>query len=894
MTSNYKYLEIDSNFRNRNQYPNPCDFIIPTRTSNNNINKYNDPIISSIEFSGSKKKPGLNFTEAGSTQTLIYLDIDEADIDNYYIGSLLSINNEDSKIIYYDGLQKTALVEKPYSFAPLANTQYFTRYSSPYFSSNILPYEPNLVTNSVNNLQLLSLNSSDVPGVYKDSFVRFINGGNTNMTAIIVTNYEINTSPGNPLSQSYSQPTVDLIEQTSNQRVVETIPNTKFSTSLVISDNSKITVVGAPNFNNGDGTVYIYDESITLIQQLIQSDLPNSGFGYSLSVSNNGSVIVVGCPNYNSNTGCVVIYKKTNNVYLEFSRLFSTNSQSYFGYHVSSNIDATLIAVSSPYSSTSGQVFVYKLVNSSYIIQSILESGLVEANSNFGSVTSMDSNGIFLAISSPFDNDARGSVSVYKRTGNNWTQTSRLTGFTSVAGMTISNDSNWLVIGDPTYLTVNGGSGGVWIFQRSGNLWAQKGNVIIASGSTGEYIGQGISVSISRDGRNLIVGAPGDNNNVGAAFFYTLVNGNVISVAKAVGNQGITRPDGQGQGNVVAISGNGMIYLSGNPTDNNDTGAFWAFRQNSNNIFGEQGFLIYPSIDGYLVNFSLNMKSTNLEDDVVIRLRNGSDLSAPIIYERTFTINVSMTREDYVFNTIDSSPLIGNNPYTLTISDLNPSGNSAITLFGIYANSQYIAFNTLVYPKLQTFQRPAITTKVITIEPSLPLVNFLGSGLDIIEFNSFTRENSSALYVYDSQQLSSSSNESYYEIELTQIVIPKQLINTGYGGYLENYPYFYVELYNESQNNNTNTLASINPNSTFVLFKVPVFIRGEVKNFYTFKNVQKTQIIKLKLDQYLHFRIRLGSGEIFSWKQIDNFSPSAPNALLQITALFRLLRLKSI
>ena len=62
-------------------------------------------------------------------------------------------------------------------------------------------------------------------------------------------------------------------------------------------------------------------------------------------------------------------------------------------------------------------------------------------------------------------------------------------------------------------------AGAVWVFTRSGGVWTQQGNKLVGAGAVGAAA-QGQSVALSADGNTAIVGGPGDNSQIGAAWVY--------------------------------------------------------------------------------------------------------------------------------------------------------------------------------------------------------------------------------------------------------------------------------------------------------------------------------------------------------------------------------------
>jgi hypothetical protein len=94
-------------------------------------------------------------------------------------------------------------------------------------------------------------------------------------------------------------------------------------------------------------------------------------------------------------------------------------------------------------------------------------------------------------------------------------------------------------VGGPTD---NSGIGAVWVFTRSGGVWAQQGSKLVGTGGTG----QGYSVALSADANTAIVGGPQDSGDVGAAWVYTRSNGVWTQQGNKLVGTGATEPAQQG------------------------------------------------------------------------------------------------------------------------------------------------------------------------------------------------------------------------------------------------------------------------------------------------------------------------------------------------------------
>ena len=168
-----KYMDINSSYRDRNRYPNPCDFVIPYRGSKEYSYEpfFNDPILNSTPYSNASSNSPPLLTQAGSTPTDIILDPRETTIPNYYILSFLEINGEFHKIIQYNGTTLTATVDIPF-ITPIIGVNYKIRKTIPTLTTNI-------TLNSIdfyNNVTKINLLSAIINSTLDNLYFRFLNG----------------------------------------------------------------------------------------------------------------------------------------------------------------------------------------------------------------------------------------------------------------------------------------------------------------------------------------------------------------------------------------------------------------------------------------------------------------------------------------------------------------------------------------------------------------------------------------------------------------------------------------------------------------------------------------------------------------------------------------------
>jgi hypothetical protein len=150
-------------------------------------------------------------------------------------------------------------------------------------------------------------------------------------------------------------------------------------------------------------------------------------------------------------------------------------------------------------------------------------------------------------------------------------------------GVAVSADGNTVIVGAPDD---NSNIGAAWIYTRSNGVWSQQGAKLVGSGYTGTVVRQGWAVGISADGNTAIIGGYADNNAKGAFWFFTRTNG-------VWAQQGTKFVPNDFTGNAligiaVALSADGNTALIGGGGDNSNFGAAWIFKRTGSN-WAQQG-----------------------------------------------------------------------------------------------------------------------------------------------------------------------------------------------------------------------------------------------------------------------------------------------------------------
>ena len=200
----------------------------------------------------------------------------------------------------------------------------------------------------------------------------------------------------------------------------------------------------------------------------------SENFGTAAAISNDGQTFIGGSWKKNPKTGYIYIYKVgtynfwNRNAFALQKSISGTGSRDKFGYSVAINDDGTVVA-----------------------------SGAIGDNGNTGS-----------------SNNKKGLVRVYKKDGNNWPQLGLdITGIANADIFGSSIDLN----GDGTILAVgatghDGAKGHVRVYKLNGNSWDLMGSDIDGIAANDGF---GYSVSLSKDGNTLAIGAKAHDNSKG-------------------------------------------------------------------------------------------------------------------------------------------------------------------------------------------------------------------------------------------------------------------------------------------------------------------------------------------------------------------------------------------
>ena len=339
---------------------------------------------------------------------------------------------------------------------------------------------------------------------------------------------------------------------------------------------------------------------------------PTDQFGTSVAVSANGHVLVVGAPR----VARIYVYVRPANGRWKDARqtiaLLGFTRNDNLGTSVAVSGDGSTIVAGAPYENGgAGAVYVYVEPRGGWKDASVLPTNMLHAadstgNDALGASVAIAAHGGTIVAGAPGWRSEQGAIYLFKRARNGWGHTNPLGGvwanvgeaggnsaYGGVFGLSVAMSANadTIAVGAPFE---NGWEGGVYVFNRSHGRYlgyrelhdlasGTADGFFLCSSSSGYGVGNpelGYSVGVSTDGETIAAGEPCAGRG-GQAVVYTERHGDWLRRSSNI-TAGLTprAPNAaytQQFGFSVAVSGNGRTVIGSDPMLDNGYGAFIAW-----------------------------------------------------------------------------------------------------------------------------------------------------------------------------------------------------------------------------------------------------------------------------------------------------------------------------
>jgi len=252
----------------------------------------------------------------------------------------------------------------------------------------------------------------------------------------------------------------------------------------------------------------------------------------------------------------------------------------------------------------SGSAYIFRYDGNTWTQQQELNAGAFGAAEDyFGSSVSIS--GVYAIVGSYNDDNVNGneagSAYIFERDGNNWIRREQLLASDGQAGdwfgASVAISGDYAIVGAFYEDDVAANAGAAYIFEHMGNDWVERQILRAPDGAAFDYFGYSVSI---HNGIAVVgaVATDDNQNNSGSAYIYQRFGDNWMLMNKIhAGDPGAS----DDFGNSVAVHGNFIIVGA---RDNDDiginSGSAYIFRRNGFNWVQAWGPLVFGAAGDWL------------------------------------------------------------------------------------------------------------------------------------------------------------------------------------------------------------------------------------------------------------------------------------------------------
>jgi hypothetical protein len=314
--------------------------------------------------------------------------------------------------------------------------------------------------------------------------------------------------------------------------------------------------------------------------------------GYSVALSANGDTALVGARGYNGLAGAAWVYVRSGSTWTEQAKLVGAHGGTLAeqGFSVALSADGNTALIGAPVDAGAeekyyGAAWVFTRSGTSWSEQQKLVATGSSTDAQQGHSVSLSASGNTALIGAEDNESGVGAAWVFTREAGSWTQRGgKLVGKHGAEiglqgwGVALSGDGDTALIGGPKAEGEKGERevGAAWVFTWTGSEWKEQTKLPSGSGA-GPETGEGESVALSGDGSTALVGGIGYNHSLGGAWVFTRSGETWTQQGEPLlGDDADTQAE---QGVSVALSEDGNTALVGGYHDDTSRGGAWAFER---------------------------------------------------------------------------------------------------------------------------------------------------------------------------------------------------------------------------------------------------------------------------------------------------------------------------
>ena len=254
----------------------------------------------------------------------------------------------------------------------------------------------------------------------------------------------------------------------------------------------------------------------------------NNFFGVSLVIS--GDTFVIGdhyFPESDTESGTAQVYTRSGTTWTRQQKLVAPDVAAYDHFGMSVAISSETVAVGShwddDHGEKSGSAHVFIRDGNSWTHQQKLTASDAAEGDTFGYPLAIS--GDTIVVGAPRDDDhgpESGSAYFFTRSGTTWTQQQKITASDAAEGdyfgSSVAISGNVLIIG--AFKDDDGGldTGSLYVFTRSGNSWTERHKLTASDPADEDYFGASVSFS----GGTIAASSNSDDHGVDSGAVYIL------------------------------------------------------------------------------------------------------------------------------------------------------------------------------------------------------------------------------------------------------------------------------------------------------------------------------------------------------------------------------------
>ena len=333
------------------------------------------------------------------------------------------------------------------------------------------------------------------------------------------------------------------------------------------------------------GSAYIFEHDGNSWRQTAKLNATDAGasdyFGRSVSIS--GSFAIVGAiredPNGTTDAGSAYIYETDGEAWTQTAKLVASDLQANatFGFAVDLSGDYAIVGAQRQdlgAESEAGSAYVFKRINGTWTQTAKITAEDAQDSDFFGASVAFSGDEVVIGATREDGNGTnRGSAYVFRRDGEQWTQTAKLIPDEpqdgAFFGGSVARSGDTIVVGADSHNTDAGSfAGRAYIFNRNGDSWTQTAVLEAEDGQANDLFG----ISVAIDGDYALIGAfgadQGGNAVAGSAYVFKRDGAAWSQLKKLVAED---PPNTDAFGTSVAIAGDSLVVGAPHLGQNNTT-----------------------------------------------------------------------------------------------------------------------------------------------------------------------------------------------------------------------------------------------------------------------------------------------------------------------------------